>query len=146
MMKSKWMLRAVLALVAGAMVSCQKVDQPSEAELLKTGLSGVWELVSVDTKATVGSVTVSVYINFVEGDTFVLHQKIGEGRYTKFDGTYSVGEDKTLSGTYTGGKTWGPYQASLSGSSLTLSTATGTEVDTYQKIDAIPAPVLENLY
>ena len=95
---------------------------------------------------SVGNVQVSVYIEFASGGSFTLYQKIGEGRYTMFTGSYSLSADNKLSGSYNGGSAWGPYDVALSGGTLTLTSAGGKEVDTYKKISAIPESVTGNLY
>ena len=119
-------------------------DNPTPEELEVTG---AWELYSVTTKARVGSVTVSVYIDFAAENSFTLYQKIGEGRYAKFEGSYNLDKEAgQLSGSYAGGSAWGPYSASRDGSNLILSSAGGKEVDSYRKIESIPATVTENLY
>ena len=140
MMKKLLMMAAcVLALVA-----CKKEGgDPTPAS---EGVVGIWELASVTTKASVGDVQVSVYVDFTNGGNFTLYQKIGEGRYTKFTGTYTLTSDSKLAGSYGGGSTWGPYDAAVSGETLTLASAGGKEVDTYKKISAIPENVLQNLY
>ena len=143
MMKKFFAMTAVLT----ALVACggNKVD-PDTPSFTKEDIVGVWELSSGATKATVGSETVNVYIDFASSGSFTLYQKIGQGRYTKFEGTYSVSADRKLSGKYSGGASWGPYEGSVSGSSLTLTSAGGKEVDTYKKIGSIPEAVLSNLY
>ena len=132
---------ALAAVCMLAVLSCGKNDPKED----KKGLSvdGIWELSSVQTKAAqVGGTSVEVYLEFATGN-FTLYQKIGAGRYTQFTGTYKVGEDNSLSGSYSGGDAWGPYEASVEGTTLTLSK--GSETDTYQKVDAIPEGVLQNL-
>lgn len=132
----------ILALAA-ALVACQKPDDPVKQA---TDVSGVWELTNVSTKASVGSVQVSVYLDLVAGGSFTLYQKIGDGRYTVFKGSWKLSEDDLLSGTYEDGKAWGPYEATVSGSSMTLVSAGGKEVDTYKKIASIPDSVTSNTY
>lgn len=138
MILRKCVLAAVCLL---AVLSCGKVKPEDENKGLS--VDGIWELSSVQTKsAQVGGTTVDVYLEFTAG-SFTLYQKIGVGRYTQFTGTYKVGEDNSLSGSYSGGDSWGPYEASVEGTTLTLSK--GSETDTYQKVDAIPEGVLQNL-
>ena len=144
-MMKKWLLE-LTALLMGLAVSCNKENQPSGGEAVRTNLPGVWELTDVSTKVSVGSVAVNVYIDFKQDGTFVLYQKIGEGRYSRFDGSYTVGEDKSLSGSYTGGKAWGPYGAEITDGKLILMSANGTETDTYKKIDSLPPTVTSQLY
>ena len=110
-------------------------------------VTGSWELSSVTTRATVGSEQVSVYLVFDASGTFEIYQKIGAGRYTRFNGKYSLNkEEKLLSGTYADGTAWGPYEAALDGTTLTLAKPGGKEVDTYKKVDSIPESVTGNTY
>ena len=90
---------------------------------------------------------VSVYLDFSAEGSFTLYQKIGAGRYTVFTGSYNVDQNnKLLSGTYSNGKQWGPYDCTCSESSLTLVTYGGGETYTYNKIDAVPSSVTGNTY
>lgn len=109
----------------------------------KASLAGIWELSSVATKATVGSTTVNVYVEFVADGSFSLYQKIGDGRYSHFTGTYTYSNNE-LSGKYAAGASWGPYTVSLDEKTLKLSTA--KEEDTYKKISSIPESVISNTY
>ena len=140
-MKKLLTILACVALFAG----CHEDNpEPTPAQL---DVTGSWELSSVTTKASVGSVSVSVYVAFAADNSFILYQKIGEGRYTKFEGSYNLDKEAgTLSGSYAAGSAWGPYSASRDGNTLTLTSAGGKEVDTYKKVDAIPDSVTENIY
>ena len=117
----------------------------SKEEKVSLSVDGCWELISVTTKsATVGTETVSVYIEFLAG-SFTLYQKIGEGRYTVFSGSYTIDQkEQTLSGTYADGTAWGPYSVACSDANMSLSK--DSETDSYKKIDAIPAAVTSNTY
>ena len=141
-MMKKFLLMAACVL---ALSACKKEgsDEPTPAG---GSIVGAWELSSVATKATVGDVQVNVYVEFGEDNSFTLYQKVGEGRYTKFDGTYTLATDGKLSGSYSGGSAWGPYDVTLNGDSLTLASSNGKEVDTYKKISAIPEIVTNNIY
>lgn len=140
MMKKVLLFAAVLML---GLTACHK--EPQDLKPGADALAGNWELVSVETKASVGDVNVSVYITFTAPDSFTLYQKIGEGRYTVFTGTYAV-EDALLSGVYSNNKKWGPYTLNLADDMLKLTSANGGEVDSYRKIGEIPASVTSNLY
>lgn len=153
MMKKIFALAAVLLTIA----ACGGKDNPDTpsptpggggggGSTTKLDVTGSWELSGVETKVSVGSVNVSVYISFTSDGSFTLYQKIGEGRYTRFTGTYTVSADNKLSGKYSNNATWGPYSAALSGGKLTLTSAGGKEVDTYTKISSIPASVTQNIY
>jgi hypothetical protein len=129
------------------LTACGKDKQPGkeESKTQAPAIAGVWELSDIATKASVGSVNVSVYLDFASDGNFTLYQKIGEGRYTKFTGTYALDKD-SLSGKYSDGKAWGPYKAEINASALTLTKEGGNETDTYRKIDAVPETVTTNLY
>lgn len=141
MMKSlrTMVLTAVAAVLTLTAVSCGKSNKDKD----ELSIDGTWELYSVETKtATVGTVSVDVYLEFKDG-SFLLYQRIGEGRYTRFDGSYLL-KKKELTGTYAGGKAWGPYEVELTESDLILTK--GSEKDTYKKIASIPEKVLSNMY
>ena len=139
MKKTIWLLACAAILSA-----CGKTpDTPTPQD----SITGAWELASISTKATVGSETVSVYLSFDTAGAFELYQKIGAGRYTHFSGAYDFDqENKLLQGTYAGGSGWGPYTVDIAGAKLSLTTPGGKEVDTYNKIDSIPADVIANVY
>ena len=153
MMKKIFALAAVLLTIA----ACGGKDNPDTpsptpggggggGSTTKLDVTGSWELSGVETKVSVGSVNVSVYISFTSDGSFTLYQKIGEGRYSVFTGTYTLSSDNKLSGKYSNNTAWGPYTAALSGGKLTLTSAGGKEVDTYTKISSIPAAVSGNTY
>jgi uncharacterized protein (TIGR03066 family) len=139
------MMKKVFAFLAAALVlaACGGKDNPEPEKTVS--VVGTWELSNVATKASVGSVSVSVYVQFAADGSFLLYQKVGEGRFSAFSGTFKL-EGGKLSGKYSNGSSWGPYEASVTNSSLTLTTAGGKEVDTYTKISSIPASVTSNLY
>lgn len=153
MMKKLFALAAVLLTIA----ACGGKDNPDTpsptpggggggGSTTKLDVTGSWELSNVETKVSVGSVNVSVYISFTSDGNFTLYQKIGEGRYTRFTGTYTVSADNKLSGKYSNNAAWGPYTAAMASGKLTLTSAGGKEVDTYTKISAIPSSVTQNIY
>ena len=142
------MKRVLYAFVVAALcllTACGGNDKPGKEETKESDIAGVWELSDIVTKASLGSVAVSVYLDFASDGKFTLYQKIGEGRYTKFAGTFAL-EKGVLSGKYSDGKAWGPYNASVDKTSLTLEKEGGKETDVYRKIDAVPAEVTSNLY
>lgn len=143
MMKRVLYAFAVAALCL--LTACGGNDKPGKEETKASDIAGAWELSDIVTKASLGSVAVSVYLDFAPDGKFTLYQKIGEGRYTKFAGTFAL-EKGVLSGKYSDGKAWGPYNASVDKTSLTLEKEGGKETDVYRKIDAVPAEVTSNLY
>ncbi|MCR5408082.1 MAG: hypothetical protein K6E61_03140 [Bacteroidales bacterium] len=145
-MRTRAFVMAALAALAFAFSGC-KPDNPEEGgeQTPKSPLAGSWELTGVATKVSVGNVDVSVYLLFTDTD-FEIYQKIGEGRYTKFEGTYVYGSDKTLSGKYSNSRPWGPYAVEFASDNKTLTLSIGNEADTYRKIDSVPQTVMDNLY
>ena len=147
MIKMRTLITAALIVAASvfALSSCKKSDKDPEEKKEKVSVVGSWELARIETKSPkIGDQEVSIYITFTD-KAFTLYQKIGLGRYTKFVGSYTF-DGSSLSGSYTGGKAWGPYEATLEGESLTLAFPEGQERDIYTKIDAIPESVTSNVY
>lgn len=141
MMKKILFVLTSLALLAG----CHRTDPEDLTPAVD--VTGSWELSNVTTRVTVGSEQVSVYLVFSTSGSFDIYQKIGAGRYTHFTGNYTLNkEEKILSGTYADGTRWGPYEAALQGTTLSLNRPGGTEVDSYKKIDAVPESVTGNVY
>lgn len=137
------MMKRLLILItcALALAACSRKEDP-----VGNPLAGIWELESVSTKVSVGDVNVSVYIDFSAEGSFTLYQQIGEGRFARFAGSYSLTSDNKLSGQYENGSLWGPYTAQIGENSIQLTTPGGREVDTYKKVSAIPASVTGNIY
>lgn len=111
---------------------------------------GEWELTSMQTKSvTVGSVKVSVYVNFAADGTFALYQTVGEGRPRKYTGTWTQTE-RMLDGKYSDGKAWGSAYTITEESTddvlvlqQALDGASSVEVDTYKKT-TIPESVIKD--
>lgn len=123
----KTISKIILALsVFAAAVSCNKIKGPVVAE----SIVAEWHLVSVSGQSSAPE----VYVNFAQDLSFELYQKIGEGRYRKYTGSYTVTES-IVSGTYSDGEKWGSdYEASFDGENLILTAQNGsTEVCTYEK-------------
>lgn len=84
-----------------------------------------------------------IYLAFNPEGTFELYQKLGEGRYYQYNGTWSVDKD-IVSGTYNDGTSWGSsYQVKFNGSDkMTFSATNGSgEVNTYTRT-SIPEEVM----
>ena len=145
MRKKNNLLIALFTILMMVPLSCGKHEKDTE----KTTVSvvGCWELTGVETKsAKVGEVVVDVYLDFAATGSYTIYQKIGEGWYTKFTGTYTV-TDNQLSGSYSGNtKTWGPYVMELEENSLVLYMEGGKERDAYKRIDAVPGTVTSMVY
>lgn len=122
-----------IAVLTLTVVSCKnrKIDT-------KISIVGSWELNDIQTKsAMLGDQTVSVYLDFTDTD-FTIFQMIGEGRFRKFTGSYTITGD-ILDGQYSDGNKLGAsYKVSLSGDTMILESA--SEIDTYTKAE-IPSNI-----
>lgn len=82
-----------------------------------------------------------IYLSFGEDNTFELYQKIVEGAYRLYRGTWNLEEDM-LTGKYNDGEDWAAaYQISIDGETLTMTSKNdAAEVSVYVKAE-IPANV-----
>lgn len=131
-MKSRLFLM-VVALVAFAITGCDKDNEPS-ANNLKTKVVGEWHYVSEEYDA-------DVYVAFTSEGTFDEYQRLGEGRYRHYSGTWTM-KNSVLSGLYDDGVEWGSsYKVSFAGDTMTLTaTNKSAEALTYIK-EGIPEEV-----
>ena len=129
-MMKKLFLMAACAL---ALLACNKTPDDPTPTPESINVVGEWQLSNISTKATIGGQTVNVYVSFTQDGKFELYQQLGTGWYKYFDGTWKL-NGKELSGSYSNGKAWGSaYTVTQSGNTLTLTTASGKETDTYTK-------------
>ena len=84
---------------------------------------------------------VDVYVAFDAAGSFEEYQRLGEGRYRRFEGSWSVEKD-VLSGVYADGTKWGSaYTLSFEGNTMTLTANNeSAEAIVYTKCE-IPAEV-----
>lgn len=128
----------ILAVLSLCLISCKKKDPDK-----KTNIAGDWQLTRVELKAVdYGGESVDVYLRFDAAKTFSMYQKLGEGRYRVYNGSWSLSK-KILSGSYSDGKAWGAtYEIALDGNTLTLTSQTDhPEKDTYTRC-TIPEEVI----
>ena len=87
---------------------------------------------------------VDVYVAFTTEGTFDEYQRVGDGRYRHYAGTWEVNKDE-LSGVYADGVAWGSsYKVAFSGDTMLLtSTNNSAETMTYTK-EIIPEEVKES--
>ena len=94
----------------------------------------------------VSDIDADIYLQFGNFFDFELYQKIGEGAYRLYKGTWELDEDTAmLSGKYNDGAAWGSgYTVSVSedGNSMTLTPSEGSEAQVYRK-ESIPSEVKE---
>ena len=91
------------------------------------------------------STDVYVYVTF-NGDSFVIYQKIGEGSYRVYQGTYTLTADATggyiLSGKYNDGTPWGAEYIVESTSNDIITLTAGEVTETYTRVSGgIPEDV-----
>lgn len=124
----------LLIVVVSAVFACS-CGSKNDGPQVGTRIVAEWHLVSV---TGIDSVP-EVYIDFASGGSFELFQKIGEGRFRKYLGTYTV-SGKKLSGKYADGEDWGSeYEVSFDGEDMLLTALNGSgEVCGYEK-KALPA-------
>lgn len=131
---------SIIALVASllAFSSCKPEEEP-------LNIIGTWSLSSIQTKsANLGGQPVDIYVTFNEDNSFQLYQKIGQGRYTAYTGTWSLLET-TLDGKYSDGTPWGSsYQVSQNDDRTTLTLSSAGEDYSYVK-GQIPADIENQL-
>lgn len=126
----KTIYRIILTLsVAFAFISCGG-SGGEDGPQVSTEIVAEWHLVSMSGVSSVPQ----VYVNFAQDLSFELYQKVGEGRYRKYTGTYAV-TGSVVSGKYSDGEKWGSeYDASFDGGKLVLTAKNGSEeVCTYEK-------------
>ena len=130
MNKIKYILIALAAVFFAA--SCEKAPQTS------TAIVAEWHLIEM-TGAQPSDLP-SVYIDFKADLTFEIYQKVGEGRYRRYDGTYVVTEN-VVTGKYSDGEDWGSgYTAAFEEEILVLTADNGSgEVCRYEKASLDPA-------
>ena len=119
----------ILLIISAAFLaaSCgSKEEGPNVSE----NIVAEWHLTSVSGMSSVPQ----IYINFAQDLSFQLYQKVGDGRYRRYDGTYTVAST-VLSGKYADGQAWGSsYTVSFDGDVLVLTADNGSaEVCKYEK-------------
>ncbi len=136
----------IAALMMLALASCSKDNGNGGGKEDGLNITGDWNITEISTKAAeFAGVTVDIWISFKSDKNFAMYQKIGEGRYTLYNGTWNLSGDK-LTGKYSDGKNWAAEYAVLledEGKTLILTSPTG-ETDTFTK-GTIPADVLNNI-
>lgn len=95
--------------VALGLASCTKTDKNLER------LSGEWHWQGIE-----ADVELDVYVAFQTDNTFELFQKIGEGAFRHYSGTFTF-DGKTLTGVYSDKTPWRySYEVLLDGDNLTM--------------------------
>lgn len=118
------------------MVSCGEKGGKQPELTLEQKLCTEWH-------STTLSLNADIYLSFEENNTFELYQKIVEGAYRLYRGTWNLEED-ILTGKYNDGEDWAAaYQISIEGETLTMTSKNdAAEVSVYKKAE-IPSNVKE---
>lgn len=115
-------------------------NPPVTEKTLAEKIAGEWHCVVSDMDA-------DIYLSLASDNKFELYQKVGEGAYRLYRGTWSLDEKTAvLTGKYNDGEAWGSgYGVVLSEdeNTLTLDPSADGEDQTYRK-ESIPADVKEN--
>lgn len=126
-------IAAVTVVLAVVMAGCGKDKAPVD---YSKNVIGEWHC-TVD-----ADFSAEVYVAFVENGSFELYQRLTEGRFRHYAGTWSV-KGNTLSGIYADGSAWGSdYTINCpDGDTMHLTATNGSEeVMTYRR-EAIPQQV-----
>lgn len=126
-----------IAIAFLALAACKK-DESAAVDV-----SGQWHLVSSD-RIDIEASGIDVYISFTASGRFELYQKIGDGRYRYFSGTYTM-DGSRLAGTYSDATAWGStYTVSVSDGTLVMTAENSSaEVCTYAS-EQIPQDVISD--
>ena len=90
-----------------------------EKKSLEDLIIGEWHSTSLS-MSEASSYAGEVYVGFNADKTFELYQKIGEGAFRLYRGTWNLDGD-ILAGKYNDGEEWGtPYQISIDGKTLAM--------------------------
>ncbi|MBR3827584.1 MAG: lipocalin family protein [Alistipes sp.] len=136
------MRRLIYAMVALAIVGLaagcnkNKEDEGPKGDNRDMRLVGSWH-------CTAEEFSTEVYVAFTEDGAFDLYQRLGEGRYRFYDGTWQY-DGTTLTGTYSDATAWGDSYtvAYLDDNTMTLTTTLTEETMTYTR-EEIPAEVIQ---
>jgi hypothetical protein len=135
LMKARIYLLMMALCATTIFVGCEKSsDAPSVDNAVK--VVGQWHCAPE-------SYDVDVYVSFDAAGTFDEYQRLGEGRYRHYAGTWSVEKD-ILSGVYADGTGWGStYTLLFDGDTMTLTSMNDSaEAMVYTKT-TIPQAVID---
>ena len=132
-MKAKFYLLMTVLCATLALVSCGKEKNAPKVDNTAK-VVGEWHCAPED-------MDVDVYVAFDAAGTFDEYQRLGEGRYRHYAGTWSVAKND-LSGVYADGTEWGSsYTLSFDGDTMTLTANNeSAEAMVYTK-SVIPAKI-----
>ena len=134
-MRRLFLLAAAL-LPAFAFVGCNKENETPKVNLAEK-IAGEWH-------CTVEEYNAEVYVAFYADGQFDEYQRLGEGGYRHYAGTWTLEKD-ILSGIYADGSEWGSsYKVEFDNGTMTLTAQNeSAEALTYTK-EAIPSEVKDS--
>lgn len=113
------------------LVTSCKGDKDRDLSELLIGQWTIEEYVPATKSAMIGDEPIYVTLVFMEGNKFILKQRIGEAFTESFEGTWSL-EGTMLSGVYSDNKPWGEkYDISFSDDDNTLEMKTSKVQEVY---------------
>lgn len=132
-MEDGYNMKKILFILLAALT----ISACGEKESTKVDITGEWVLSDVHTKAvSIGGDKVEVYVSFEQDGHFTIYQKIGSAsaRFTKFEGTWTLGQDNFLRGKYSDNVQWGDYYSvERQDNVLRLTKQMGDEVNVFSK-------------
>ena len=132
-------MKKILFILAALMVisatGCKKDEKLIDC---KATLPGEWH-------CTPEGIDADIYAAFDESGSFDLYQRLGEGRYRHYTGTWKC-EGNTLSGIYSDGSAWGSsYTVTFTDlDNMTLTALNGSEEVMAYAREPVPSEVKED--
>jgi hypothetical protein len=125
----------IMAIIMLAVTSCKEQDP------VKTPA----ELICGDWHSTMLAVEGDIYASFASDGSFDLYQKIGEGAYRLYTGSWTM-NGNVISGKYSDGSDWSSsYSVIFNDKFMTWTSQNdASEESQYQRCPEIPAEVIEN--
>lgn len=131
----KRLLFILTALMLITATGCKKDEKPIDC---KATLPGEWH-------CTPEGLDADIYAAFEENGSFDLYQKLGEGRYRHYTGTWEC-KGNTLSGKYSDGSDWGSSYTVVftDNDNMTFTALNGSEEVMAYTRESVPSEVKED--
>lgn len=135
MKKTIYIIAAVLLMISCGEKGGTQQGGGETLPTLKELVCGEWHSTTLPTAGT------EIYMSLAEDGAFELYQKVGEGGYRLYRGTWNL-EGTLLTGKYNDGEDWASsYNIAVSGTKMTLvSNNDAAETSTFEKC-SIPEDV-----
>ena len=135
MVLMKRLLFILTALMLITATGCKKDEKPIDC---KATLPGEWH-------CTPEGLDADIYADFEENGSFDLYQKLGEGRYRHYTGTWEC-KGNTLSGKYSDGSDWGSSYTVVftDNDNMTFTALNGSEEVMVYTRESVPSEVKED--